>query len=74
MLDDEYYGAADQTPKEKCCIELLETFLWNGKALLKLCTAHEKTWMGTEKKFSVLHKYQNQMELPGVISWMTGSM
>jgi len=33
MLDDEYYGAADQTPKEKCCIELLETFLWNGKDL-----------------------------------------
>ena len=44
--------------KRKVLYRALETFSWNEKGLWKLCTAHEKTWMGTEKKFSVLHKYQ----------------
>ena len=60
--------------KRKSAVQSFGRFLMLIQKRLEAVHSTWKTWMGAEKKFSVLHKRQNQMELSGVISWMTGSM
>lgn len=61
--------------KRKSAVQSLGRFLMLIQKRLEAVHSTWKTWMGAEKKvLCFAQKYQYQTEVPGVISWMTGSM